>query len=294
MPKKQAKAKVKRSRGFWEDLFGGLLRRKQVVAALGVLGALVLITIFAPWLTPYDPDGLNLGDRLQSPNAAHPFGTDNFGRDILSRTLFGTRITLLLGLSIAAFAVVFGVPLGTICGYFDTVGLIGMRIIDALMAFPAIVLALAMMTILGEPGLVNVIIAVGIVWAPRMVRVVYSSTLSLREITYVEAARSMGARSTRILLRHIAVNLLSPVIVQATFTFAFSIMEVAALNFLGVGIPPHVASWGGMMNEGRTYLIRAPWIILFPGVFLAFAVLSFNLVGDALRDRLDPRLRNVT
>jgi len=168
-----------------------------------------------------------------------------------------------------------------------------MRVVDAIMAFPAIILALALMAIMGKPGMVNVIIAVGMVWAPRMVRVVYSSTLSLRENTYVEAARALGASSGRILIRHIAVNLLSPVIVQSTFTFAFSIMEVAALNFLGVGIPPYVPSWGGMMNEGRMYIIRAPWIIIFPGVFLALSVLSFNLLGDALRDRLDPRLRNI-
>ena len=166
-----------------------------------------------------------------------------------------------------------------------------MRFVDAMMAFPAIILALSLIAILGKPGILNVIIAVGMVWAPRMVRVVYSSTLSLRENTYVEAARALGMQPSRILVRHIAINLLSPVIVQATFTFAFSIMEVAALNFLGVGIPPYIASWGGMMNEGRTYITRAPWIILFPGLFLAMAVLSFNLLGDALRDRLDPKLR---
>lgn len=270
-----------------------LVRRKSVLFALVVLGALLVVAALAPVFVPYDPDELNLSQRLQAPNPSHPFGTDHFGRDILSRALVGTRITLLLGLSISAFSLIFGLPIGVLSGYYDRLGMVVMRLVDTIMAFPAIILALALMAILGKPGVVNVIIAVGMVWAPRMVRVVYSSTLSLRENTYVEAARAVGAPSLRILLRHITLNLLSPVIVQATFTFAFSIMEVAALNFLGVGIPPYVPSWGGMMNEGRTYIIRAPWIILFPGLLLAMSVLSFNLVGDALRDRLDPKLRNV-
>lgn len=270
-----------------------LMRRKSVLFALIVLGTLLVVAALAPVFVPYDPDELNLSQRLQAPNPSHPFGTDHFGRDILSRALVGTRMTLLLGLSISAFSLVFGLPIGVLSGYYDRLGMVVMRLVDTIMAFPAIILALALMAILGKPGVVNVIIAVGMVWAPRMVRVVYSSTLSLRENTYVEAARAVGASSLRILLRHITLNLLSPVIVQATFTFAFSIMEVAALNFLGVGIPPYVPSWGGMMNEGRTYIIRAPWIILFPGLLLAMSVLSFNLVGDALRDRLDPKLRNV-
>jgi len=270
-----------------------ILRRKALLFAVGVLFSLVVISIFSPYFVPYDPDALKVLDRLKPPSAAHFFGTDHFGRDIFSRVLVGTRVTFILGLSISAFALVFGVPLGVLGGYYDRLGMVIMRVVDAIMAFPAIILALALMAIMGKPGMVNVIIAVGMVWAPRMVRVVYSSTLSLRENTYVEAARALGASSGRILIRHIAVNLLSPVIVQSTFTFAFSIMEVAALNFLGVGIPPYVPSWGGMMNEGRTYIIRAPWIIIFPGVFLALSVLSFNLLGDALRDRLDPRLRNI-
>jgi len=268
-------------------------RRKTTLIALSVLSSLLFIAAFGPQIAPFDADELRVSDRLQGPNRSHLLGTDHFGRDILSRALSGTRITLLLGVSISAFALVVGLPIGMLCGFYDRFGLIAMRVVDAMMAFPAIILALALMAILGKPGILNVVLAVGLVWAPRMVRVVYSATLALRENTYVEAARALGVSSSRILLRHIAINLLSPVIVQSTFTFAFSIMEVAALNFLGVGIPPYVASWGGMMNEGRTYIIRAPWIILFPGIFLATAVLSFNLIGDALRDRLDPKLRRV-
>ena len=268
-------------------------RRRTTGLALLILVSLLFIVAVGPRIAPYDADELRMTDRLQGPNRTHLLGTDHVGRDILSRVLSGTRITILLGVSISAFALCVGLPIGMLAGFFDRFGLVAMRIVDALMAFPAIILALALMAILGKPGVFNVILAVGLVWAPRMVRVVYSATLTLRESVFVEAARALGANTSRILLRHIAINLISPVIVQATFTFAFSIMEVAALNFLGVGIPPYVASWGGMMNEGRTYVIRAPWIILFPGLFLATAVLSFNLVGDALRDRLDPKLRRL-
>ncbi len=268
-------------------------RRRPTLIALAMLFSLLVIVAVGPIVSPYDPDALSVMDRLQPPNSKHLFGTDHFGRDILSRTLSGTRVTLLLGLSISLFSIAAGLPLGVVCGYYDRVGLVVMRGVDTMMAFPAIILALALMTIFGKPGIVNVILAVGIVWVPRMVRVVYSATLSIRETTFIEAARALGVSPRRILIRHVTVNLLSPVIVQATFTFAFSIMEVAALSFLGVGVPPNVASWGGMMNEGRMYLTRASWIILFPGLFLALSVLSFNLIGDAMRDQLDPKLREV-
>jgi len=270
-----------------------MTKRKTTFAAVIIMASLLFVAAFGSIISPYGPNVLNLSHRLQGPSQTHLLGTDHFGRDVLSRALSGTRITLLLGLSISGFALIFGLPIGMLCGFYDRFGLVMMRIVDAMMAFPAIILALSLMAILEKPGIVNVIVAVGTVWTPRMIRVVYSSTLSLRENTYVEAARALGMPSFRILVRHISMNLISPVIVQATFTFAFSIMEVAALNFLGVGIPPHIASWGGMMNEGRTYITRAPWIILFPGLFLATAVLSFNLLGDALRDRLDPKLRRI-
>lgn len=268
--------------------------RRSTLVAINILSILIIVAVLGPWIAPYDADDLAVTSRLQGPSATHFFGTDNFGRDVFSRVLVGTRITLFLGLSISAFSLLLGLPIGAVCGFYDRIGLVVMRLVDAMMAFPAIILALALMAIFGKPGVLNVILAVGLVWTPRMIRVVYSATLSLRENTYVEAARALGMSSPMILLRHIMINLLSPVIVQATFTFAFSIMEVAALNFLGVGIPPYVASWGGMMNEGRTYILRAPWIILFPGLFLATAVLAFNLIGDALRDRLDPKLRGTS
>ncbi len=277
----------------WRSFAGFATKRKTTLFALIMLGILLFLAVAGTAISPFDPNGLNLAARLQGPNRTHLLGTDHFGRDILSRALAGTRITLLLGLAIAAFSLVVGLPIGMLSGFYDTFGLVVMRLVDAIMAFPAIILALALMAIFGKPGVFNVILAVGMVWAPRMVRVVYSSTLSLRENTYVEAARALGVSPMRILLRHITINLISPVIVQTTFTFAFSVMDVAALNFLGVGIPPYLPSWGGMMNEGRTYILRAPWIIVFPGVFLALSVLSVNLLGDALRDRLDPKLRRI-
>jgi len=253
------------ARRILEDTLKFITKRKTTLSAVLILVALLFIAAFGPLISPYGANTLNLSDRLQRPNSAHLLGTDNFGRDVLSRALSGTRVTLLLGLSISGFALLLGLPIGMLCGFYDRFGMVVMRVVDAMMAFPAIILALSLMAIFGKPGILNVIIAV----------------------------RALGMPSFRILVRHIAINLLSPVIVQATFTFAFSIMEVAALNFLGVGIPPYIASWGGMMNEGRTYIIRASWIILFPGVFLATAVLSFNLLGDALRDRLDPKLRRI-
>lgn len=277
----------------WKAFTAFIMKRKTTLAALIMLGIFLFLAAAGTAISPFNPNGLNLADRLQSPGWPHLFGTDQFGRDILSRALAGTHNTFLIGLAIAAFAFAVGLPIGMLCGFYDIFGLIIMRIIDAIMAFPAIILALALMAIFGKPGVFNVILAVGMVWAPRMVRVVYSSTLSLRENTYVEAARALGIGPTRILLHHIAINLISPVIVQTTFTFAFSVMDVAALNFLGVGIPPYLPSWGGMMSEGRTYIVRAPWMIVFPGVFLALSVLSVNLLGDALRDRLDPKLRRI-
>lgn len=269
-----------------------LLRRKTTVFAIAILTAIIGVTAFSPWLVPYDPYRMNPRHRLLSPRAAHLFGTDSFGRDVLSRTLVGGRTSLAIGAAVATASLTLGIPIGMMAGYFSVLGLGLMRLVDAVMAFPSIMLALAFMAIMGRTGMVNVILAVGVVYIPRMARVVYSSTLVLRDLAYVEAARAVGASTVRILLRHILVNLLSPVIVQSTFTFAFSVLEAAALDFLGVGVPPEVPSWGGMINESRLFIMLAPWTVVFPGTFLAVTVLALNLLGDALRDLLDPRLRN--
>lgn len=265
--------------------------RKVTLLAELYLICIVLIAILAPKISPYDPQELDPANRLQPPSFSHLFGTDLFGQDVLSRVLWGSRISLLTGTAVSSIAILLGVPLGLLSGYYLRAGFLLMRVVDGLMAFPSIMLALGFMAILGKPSLFNVIIAIGVVYIPRMARIVYGATLQLREATYVEAAKALGAATWRIILRHILPNLLSPIIVQATFTFAFSMLEAAVLDFLGVGVPPYVPSWGGMINEGQIFIQVAPWVIVFPGVFLAITVLSLNLMGDALRDQLDPKLR---
>lgn len=268
-------------------------KRKTSIFAAIILSVIVLIAIITPFLRLINPHEVNPKMRLLPPSRHNLFGTDQFGRDILARTLAGSRVSLIVGMSVALLSLVFGIPLGLISGYFRPASLFLMRLVDALMAFPSILLALALMAILGKPSIVNVIIAVGIVYIPRVARLVYSATLVLRETTFVEAARAIGSSTFRILWRHILVNLISIVIVQSTFTFAFAVLEAAALDFLGVGIPPEIPSWGGMINENRLYLTIAPWTVVFPGFFLLLTVLSLNLLGDNLRDFLDPYLRRL-
>ena len=267
---------------------------KRKIAAMGAsfLVLLALVAAFAPFITKYPPLKIDPSVRLLPPNITHWFGTDSFGRDVFSRTVYGTRQTLLAGASIVGVALLFGVSFGAISGYFRAIGAIIMRVMDVLMSFPDIMLALALMAIFGR-GLVNVVIAVGIVFTPRIARITYGLTLELMENTYVEAARAIGIPQWRILVHYIILNALSPIIVQASFTFAFCIIEVASLDFLGVGIPPYIPSWGGIVSEGRVYLTRAPWIMTFPGLAIILTTLSLNVVGDALRDALDPRLRKL-
>ena len=260
--------------------------------ALSFMMLLVICAVFSPLLTSYDPLRINPVVRLLPPSMEHILGTDSFGRDVFSRTIYGTRQTLTTGASIVGFSVFFGVFIGAMSGYFRRLGAVLMRLMDILMSFPDIMLALALMAIFGR-GLFNVIIAIGIVFTPRIARLMYGLTLEIRETTYVESARALGVSHWRILTHYIIINALSPIIVQASFTFAFCIIAVASLDFLGVGVPPYIPSWGGIVSEGRTYLTRAPWIMTFPGIAIVLTTLSLNLVGDALRDALDPRLRRL-
>ncbi|HHR85802.1 MAG TPA: ABC transporter permease [Candidatus Acetothermia bacterium] len=260
--------------------------------ALGFMVLLVICAVFSPLLTAYDPLRINPVVRLLPPSMEHILGTDSFGRDVFSRTIYGTRQTLITGASIVGFSVFFGVFIGAMSGYFRRLGAVLMRLMDILMSFPDIMLALALMAIFGR-GLFNVIIAIGIVFTPRIARLMYGLTLEIRETTYVESARALGVSNWRIITHYIIINALSPIIVQASFTFAFCIIAVASLDFLGVGVPPYIPSWGGIVSEGRTYLTRAPWIMTFPGIAIVLTTLSLNLVGDALRDALDPRLRRL-
>jgi len=272
------------------DILRMFWNRKIAFFGLMMLILVILMGLLAPLIAPYDPFGVMPEHRLQPPNGLHLFGTDNFGRDILSRIIYGARMSLISSAGVVAFSIFFGVIIGMFSGYFRKVDIVFMRVIDVLMAFPPLLLALVFMAILGR-GLINVILAVGVTYLTRTVRIVFGLTLKIKEEVYIEAFRSAGATDLRLLFRHILPNLASPIIVQASFTFAFSLLDMAALDFLGLGIPPEIPSWGNMLSEGTIYLTRSPWLLLFPGFFIVLTVFAFNLAGDVLRDHLDPRFR---
>lgn len=250
----------------------------------------MVAALLAPLIAPFDPLEMKPADKLNPPDEVHYFGTDNFGRDVFSRVVYGARTSLTGSAGVILFSMTLGVLIGVSAGYFKKVEPYLMRLIDVLMAFPPLLLALVLVSILGR-GMANVIIAVGVTYLTRTTRIVYGLTLKLREEPYIEAAISSGVKQKWIILKHILPNMTSPLIVQATFTFAFSLLDMAALDFLGLGIPPSIPSWGNMLSEGRMYLTRAPWLLIFPGACIVLTVLAFNLAGDVLRDRLDPHLR---
>lgn len=265
-------------------------RRKIALGGLLFIVLLLIFALFAPYIATFDPQEMNPVDKLRSPDGTYYFGTDNFGRDIFSRVVFGARTSLAGSAGVILFSLSIGVLIGVSSGYFRKIEPYLMRLIDVLMAFPPLLLALVLVSILGR-GMGNVIIAVGATYLTRTTRIVYGLTLKLREEPYIEAAVASGVKQKWIIMKHILPNMMSPLIVQATFTFAFSLLDMAALDFLGLGIPPSIPSWGNMLSEGRMYLTRAPWLLIFPGACIVLTVLSFNLVGDVLRDRLDPHFR---
>ncbi len=256
-----------------------------MVAGLACLALILVIALAAPFLGTVDPSSLRPVDRLREPGREFWFGADQYGRDIYSRVLYGGRISLLVGVVVGTTSLAFGVLIGLVTGYYRRLDRIVMRIMDGLMAIPAILLALALMALL-KASVRNVIIALVIPEIPRVVRVVRASVLSLREQTMVEAARALGAETPRILRVYILPALVAPLIVQGTYICASAMLFEAYLSFLGAGTPPNIPSWGNIMAEGRAYVQRAFWIILFPGAFLAATVLAVNLVGDGLRDLL--------
>ncbi|HIN16733.1 MAG TPA: ABC transporter permease [Gammaproteobacteria bacterium] len=263
-------------------------RNPTIVIGALLLLMMLIIALLASHLTP-DPMKLNPIKRLRVPGEGMLFGTDMYGRDVFARTLHGSRISLLVGLSAAAVSTLFGLTIGLMAGYnrlFDT---IVMRFMDGIMAIPSILLAIALVSLTGA-SVGIVIVAISIPEIPRVVRLVRSVVLTIREQPYVEAAISVGARLPRILLRHILPNTLAPLIVQATYVCASAMITEAILSFLGAGTPPDIPSWGNVISEGRQYFQRAPWIIFFPGVFLTITVLAVNILGDGLRDGLDPRI----
>ncbi|MGE0311457.1 MAG: ABC transporter permease [Lautropia sp.] len=252
--------------------------------------AVLALALAAPLLTDGEPNGMSLRNRFAPPSAAYPFGTDNFGRDIFTRVLYGARISLWIGFVSALLAAVGGAIIGMASAWFRRLDGIIMRIMDALLAFPAILLAIGINAALG-PQLSSVIIALGSAYLPRMTRIVRAAALVIRELDYVDAARVSGAGSVRIIFRHILPNCMAPLLVALTFVFAYAILAEAALSFLGIGPPPPHPSWGNIIAEGRDYSVEAWWIMLFPGIAISVSALGMNLLGDGLRDVLDPRLK---
>ncbi|WP_397386731.1 ABC transporter permease [Paenibacillus sp. MMS20-IR301] len=265
------------------------------LAALGLTFILIwtIIAVIAPWIAPHDPYVTDMANKLQGPSASHWFGTDNFGRDIHSRVLYGARISIWTGLIAVGISFVIGVPLGGIAAYYGgRTGTVIMRLMDILLSFPSLVLSMAIAASIGA-GLTSAMIAVGIVGIPEFARLMFGQTVSLREKEYIEASRAIGVKNTVILYQHILPNALAPLMVQATLGMGFAILTASSLSFLGLGVKPPVAEWGAMISEGREYIISGQWwLVTFPGLSIATSILGFNLLGDGFRDVLDPRLRS--
>jgi len=263
-------------------------RHGMLMAGAALLVAVALVSIFAPFIATHDPQAMNPIERLRAPSLAHFFGTDSYGRDVFSRAVYGGRVSLMVGLGVAVLSTVFGVAIGVCSGFYRRADAVIMRITDGVMSIPAILLAIALVTI-NQPGTLTLIVAITVPEVPRVVRLVRSVVLTIREQTYVEAAIAVGTPPLRLLVRHVLPNALAPIIVQATFICAVAIIIEASLSFLGIGTPPEVPSWGNLIAGGRNFIRNAPWIIIYPGAMLGFTVLSINLLGDGLRDMLDPR-----
>jgi len=266
-------------------LFGN---RAALIGAI-ILAVVVIAAILAPWIAPYAPNKLSIVNKLKPPSPGHVFGTDEFGRDIFSRAIFAGRISLLVSLGVVCISTVVGVIFGVAAGFFQRLDAPISRLLDAMMSFPDILLAIALVAALG-PSVSTVILALGITYAPRLARIVRGSTLVLKELPYIEAAVAMGLPTWQILLRHVLLNLSSPILVQATFVFASAMLAEASLSFLGVGVSTDMPTWGTMLASGREYMDNAPWLMVFPGLAIVLSVLSLQLLGDGLRDLVDPRL----
>ena len=288
-----------RSTNLWLDALHRLGRQPVSLFSGAIVILLILTAILGPMLAPYDPNMIDMGNRFASPSGSHLFGTDDFGRDILSRIMVGARISLMVGVIAVGISALAGSFLGLVAGYIGRFGRPGrvideiiMRGMDILFAFPAILLAIAIMAARGR-GVGNAMVAIGIVYVPIFARIVRGSVLSVREEEFIEAARAVGASDVRIMARHIFPNILSPIIVEITLSLSFAILAEAALSFFGLGQQPPDPSWGRMLSEGRAYFQQSVWLAIFPGLAIMLTVLGFNLLGDGLRDALDPRLKNV-
>ena len=267
-------------------------RNRLAMAGMVMVSVFVLFAVFAPVIAPKDPAAIDLPSRLQSPNSAHWFGTDELGRDVLSRIIYGARISMLVGSSVVAGSLLLGLIFGSIAGYYGgfTDRFFNVIIMNAFLSFPGILLAIAFVAFLG-PGIINLILALCIGGWVGYARLVRAQVLAVKEKEFVEAARALGASDWRIITRHILPNIIQPVIVQAAIGMAGAVLAEATLSFLGLGVPPPTASWGSMLNDGRSHLFDSPHLVLFPAATVMLAVLSFNFIGDALRDYMDPRSR---
>ncbi len=270
-------------------------RNPLFIAGLAAVALIVFGAVFAPWITPYPEDakfGMQFTQKLKPPSMKHFFGTDAMGRDIFTRVVFGTRMSIKIGITVLAIAMAIGVPLGLVAGFFGgRVSDVIMRISDMFMAFPALLLPLAISAALG-PSITNAMIAIAVSWFPWYVRIVRAQVLTVKEQLYVEAARAIGASRFRVLARHILPNSLAPVIIQASMDMGYTILTAAALSFIGVGARPPTVEWGLMVTESRAYFLDFWWTVTFPGLAIFITVLAFNLVGDGLRDLLDPKVRD--
>lgn len=285
-------ATLKNKTGFLDSFRQNIIVRRFLSNRMAVTGCILLsiiflLALFAPLLATQPPLEMKVTDRLKAPSAAHWFGTDEFGRDVYSRVVHGSRISIAVGLSVVLISSAFGMVLGLYSSYYRQLDNLIMRVVDGLMAFPAVLLAIAIMAALG-PKIENVIISISVVYIPTVARTVRSAALVVREQTYIEAIRALGGRPWRIIWRHIAPNCMSPLIVQATFIFAYAVIIEASLSFLGAGTPPPQPSWGNILSDGRTLIRQAWWIMVFPGIAIVMTVLGLNLIGDGLRDLLDP------
>lgn len=270
-------------------LWHRLRQNRLSIVGLALIAGFLLLAFAAPLIAPADPMQQALYNRLSPPTLAYPFGTDDFGRDILSRVIYGARISLRVGVVAVLIALLLGTGIGLVAGYWGGwIDQVLMRVMDLLLAFPSILLAIGIVAILG-PGLENAMLAVGIVAVPQYARLVRASVLTVRETDYVLAARALGASDVRILAIAILPNCLAPLIVQATLGLATAILDAAGLSFLGLGAQPPIPEWGAMLSQGRELIVRAPWVLTFPGGAIFLTVLAFNLVGDGLRDALDPK-----
>ncbi|KGX93994.1 diguanylate cyclase [Pontibacillus halophilus JSM 076056 = DSM 19796] len=275
----------------WREAWRTFKKNKIALVGASIVGFFIVLALFAPLIMPYDYTKPDLLNRLKGPSADHWFGTDDFGRDILSRVIYGARISLWVGFSSVAGSIIVGCTLGIIAGYYGKwVDILISRVFDILLAFPSILLAIAIVAILG-PDLQNALIAIAIINVPNFGRLIRSKVLSVKEEEYITAAKSVGMSDFRLLFQHILPNSMTPIIVQGTLAVATAIIEIAALSFLGLGAQSPDVDWGKMLADSKQYLVNAPWTMIFPGLAIMLTVLGFNLMGDGLRDALDPKMK---